>query len=104
LGKDKNLTPTTYLWPGPVYNCVTNASKTKIAVNRAVKIPENKIMTGTLARILSSRFHHGKPGVYCARRFSTRKDPRVPQRRERMRSCTRHHSTKETDQTRRRVE
>ncbi len=60
--------------PGPVYSCVTNASKTKIAVNRSASNPANTDMIGKLARIRRSRFHHEMPGLYVRSAFSRVKD------------------------------
>jgi hypothetical protein len=94
---------TIYLCPGPVYKWVTNASNTNIAVSNTASTTPKNIITGTLATILNSLFHHGKPGTYPARRFSTFAEPRVPHRTERMRSRMVHHSTKVIDQRRRRV-
>lgn len=88
------------LTPGPLYNCVTNASNTKMAVRSTASTVAKNRMTGKLARMRSSLFHH-TIGVYCARRFSTRNEPLVPQRTEIKRCLMRHHSTKVTDQTRR---
>lgn len=61
------------------------------------------MITGTDAIIRRSFFHH-KMGSYCARRFSTLKDPRVPHRTARIRWRIRHDSTNAVDQSRRTVE
>jgi hypothetical protein len=82
-----------YWWPGPLYSCVINASKTKMAVRSVPRMPAKRAITGTLASVRRSRLSGRTAPSNCARWRSTRNDPRVRQRTESTRSRIRHHST-----------
>ena len=99
MGADE-MRLTINLCPGPVYSWVTKASKMNIAVRITARTEAKSKITGRLASILRSFFHHER-GVYCALRFSTRNEPFVPHRTDNILCLIRHHSTNVTDQRRR---